>query len=135
MPDPTRRARSEALELFRRLVTTLELRTDVAIARRLHDRDPEPDVHLVRDLDLRHLGRWIYLPGRPASLGRPVQLEPSLAAIAGRLVGIRQGDPGTPTGPHARPSRRTLVLQQGATTTEYHVDVAERVDVAPRDWN
>jgi hypothetical protein len=92
---------------------------------------PEPDVMLVRHLRLEHLGRWIYLPGRPALLGAAYTVEPTLAATAGRLVGIRPGKPGH----HDVPGSVVLVIQQGATVAELPTRVDDRVDVAPREWN
>lgn len=92
--------------------------------------EPTPDVLLVRHLGLEHLGRWIYLPGRPAKQGPNVAREPSVVAAAGRLVGIRPGKAGVSD----QPGTRVLVLSQGSALAELSVSVADRVDVAPREW-
>lgn len=130
-PDPLRRVRTQLLALAERLVGTLELRTAIEGARRLEARDPEPDVLLVRHLTVEHLGRWVYLPGRPAQLGPAGVAEPSLAAAAGRLVGIRPGKAGT----RDQPATRTLIVQAGTLVGELPVRVDDRVDVAPREWS
>lgn len=91
---------------------------------------PAPEVMLVRHLGLEHLGRWIYLPGRPAAGGPKVAQEPTVVAVAGRLVGIRAGKIGT----NDQPGTRGLVLLQGPASAELSVSVADRVDVAPREW-
>jgi hypothetical protein len=92
--------------------------------------DATADVMLVRYLGLEHMGRWVYLPGRPAKQGPKVAQEPSVVAIAGRLVGIRGGKPGQ----QDQPGTRVLVLAQGSALAELSVSVADRVDVAPREW-
>lgn len=129
-PDPTRGTRQALLALAERLVGALELRNAIAGASRLDQRDPEPDVMLVRHLGLEHLGRWIYLPGRPAKGGPAIATEPSLAGAGGRLVGIRPGRAGT----RDQPGVRLLVVLQGSAAAELPVRVDERVDVAPREW-
>lgn len=129
-PDPHRRDRHALLALAERLVGALELRNAIAGARRLDQRDPEPEVMLVRHLGLEHLGRWIYLPGRPAAGGPAIATEPSLAGAGGRLVGIRPGKAGT----RDQPGHRLLVVLQGSASAELPVRVDDRVDVAPREW-
>lgn len=129
-PDPLRRTREQLLALAERLVGALELRNAIAGARRLEQRDPEPDVMLVRHLGVEHLGRWIYLPGRPAKGGPALVAEPSLAGAGGRLVGIRPGKAGT----RDQPGVRLLVVLQGSAAAELPVRVDDRVDVAPREW-
>ena len=129
-PDPSRRDRQSLLALAGRLVDALELLAGTAAATRLEARDPEPDVVLVRHLGLEHLGRWIYLPGRPAKGGPAIATEPSLAGAGGRLVGIRPGKAGT----RDQPGHRLLVVLQGSAAAELPVRVDDRVDVAPREW-
>jgi hypothetical protein len=129
-PDPHRRGREQLLALAERLVGALELRNAIAGARRLEQRDPEPEVMLVRHLGIEHLGRWSYLPGRPAKGGPAIATEPSLAATGGRLVGIRPGKAGT----RDQPGHRLLVVLQGSAAAELPVRVDDRVDVAPREW-
>lgn len=134
--DRQQRAADEArhravLEALAGLGFNLETLATVASARRLEATDPEPDVLLVRHLNVEHLGRWIYLPGRPAQLGAPGVAEPSLAATAGRLVGIRPGKAGT----RDTPGTRTLIVQAGTLVGELPVRVDDRVDVAPREWS
>lgn len=93
-------------------------------------RDVSPETMLVRHLGLEHMGRWIYLPGRPAKQGPRVAQEPEVIAVSGRLVGIRAGKPGI----QDQPGTRVLVLAQGSALAELPTSVADRVDVAPREW-
>lgn len=115
--------------LAERLVAALELLAtpELDVAALAVPVAPEP--MLVRHLGVQHLGRWILLPGRPESKGRPGITEPSLSAAAGRLVGIQ---PGRTEGEY---SFRVLVLLQGSRPVELSVRVDDRVDVAPREWN
>lgn len=93
--------------------------------------EPTPDVMAVRNLGLEHLGRLIYLPGRPAKGGPALAAEPSVAATGGRLVGIRPGK----TSNHADTvATRVLVITQGPALAELSVSVVELVSVAPREW-
>ena len=123
----------------RRLRLALQPLVDAVQALLAVNLEPDPvapvleataDVMLVRYLGLEHMGRWIYLPGRPAKQGPKVAQEPSVAAIAGRLVGIRTGKAGV----QDQPGTRVLVLQQGTALAELSISVADRVDVAPREW-
>ncbi len=119
----------------RRLLSLLE-RAVVSIERAVEPPpvalvlEATPDVMLVQHLGLQHLGRWVYLPGRPQKLGPKYAAEPSVVAIAGRLVGIRAGEPGK----QDQPGHRVLVLEQGGASAPLSVSVADRVDVAPREW-
>jgi len=113
-----------------RAVRALEEIAAIQGAARLEARDPEPDVMLVRHLGVEHLGRWIYLPGRPALGGPFMVAEPSIAAAGGRLVGIRPGKVGT----RSEAAYRILVVLQGSASVELPTRVDDRVDVAPREW-
>lgn len=92
---------------------------------------PTPDSMLVRHLNLEHLGRWIYLPGRPSKRGPKYAQEPEVIAIAGRLVGIRPGDPSKI---RDEPGTRILVVAQGSAIAELPTSLTDPVDVAPREW-
>jgi hypothetical protein len=136
-PDLSRRDRQERLEQNAAIIDALQAAgfnlaalAEIAGARRLEATDPEPEVMLVRHLGLPHLGRWIYLPGRPALAGPQYVAEPTLVATAGRLVGIRPSKAGT----RDAVSTRTLVVLQGPAAAELSVRVDDRVDVAPREW-
>lgn len=91
---------------------------------------PAPEPMLVRHLAIQHLGRWIYLPGRPAKGGPRVIEEPSTIAVAGRLVGIRAGEFDSRQNRHTR----KLVIAQGSAIAELPIDVTDAVLVAPREW-
>lgn len=81
---------------------------------------------VVRDLGLRHLGRWIVIDAPPAATELE-RRERSMLTQGGRLVGF------TPGGPGARdlPPYRGIVLQQGGQTTTARVAVHAPVEVAP----
>lgn len=91
---------------------------------------PAPETMLVRHLGLEHLGRWVYLPGKPALIGPRAIQEPSITSVGGRLIGLRAGK----VGQHDQPGTRVLVLAQGSALAELSISVADRVDVAPREW-
>lgn len=74
----------------------------------------------VRELGLRELGCYVYVPAAEYAPGTRGASEPTVEARAGRLVGLREGvfpTEGDPT------PLRSLVLQQGGQTSAISVRV------------
>ncbi len=99
---------------------------------------PQPERVLVRQLGPEHLGRWIYLPGRPDRSTPERAQFPEVPAQAGRLVGILPGKvvPAVRSGSYTQDAHgtRQLVLLQGKPEL-VDVKMSDAVDVAPREWS
>lgn len=91
---------------------------------------PTSTLLAVRHLTVEHLGRWVEIPGRPQRPGSVP--EPSVEAVAGRLVGIRAGQLKPP---HNGVPTRVLVLQQGSHIGPNELTVDRPVNVGHRDWS
>jgi len=123
---------SEQAQALHRLADVLEHAVETIVAPALAAAPP-PAVEqaqvvatAARYLDLRHLGDWIEIPGRPA---RPIErTEPSMLTTAGVLVGIRPGEPGRGD----QPPTRVLVIAQGGQIAPHSVRVDEPVNTYPR---
>lgn len=99
---------------------------------------PQPERMLVRNLGPEHLGRWIYLPGRPDRTKQESLENPEIAAQAGRLVGMLPGSvvPAVRVGTvaHDAYGTRQLVILRGKAEL-LEVPLRDAVDVAPREWS